>query len=334
MASLGHAPVLSSVSFLCCCCCCCFRGGARVSVHISLRPTHSRPANMPSAFFLSPRPSPNSSCPQLRPSCSSPIRSPAPPPPFCSLPLSLPKGCLLIAFRQDKLRALGLGDGLEWKDLWRPELKGRVSFPDEPRTLLGVVFKEAGLPFDAPEGEGEGKGSRGADWEHLQERLRVLKGQVLTTNSTFYLKSLVAGDAWVAVGWSTDLIPFARVRRHGCTHARGSGRGDMPLFVLVEPLRSFYLCLSVSLKLFLSPLSCSQARSTAVCFPLTPSSLRGLLAVDCEYQPLRAAERDGAVGGFLRAAVPQGHRPTRCVGSRARAPRGDAYPAFTLSLAC
>lgn len=86
-----------------------------------------------------------------------------------------PQGCLLIAFRADKLRALGLGleRGLEWEDLWRPELRGRVAFPDEPRTLLGVTFKAAGLPFDLPQGQRP----QGAEWDALQERLRALRRQ-------------------------------------------------------------------------------------------------------------------------------------------------------------
>lgn len=85
------------------------------------------------------------------------------------------QGCLLIAFRADKLRQLGLGleHGLEWADLWRPELAGRIAFPDEPRTLLGVALKAAGLPFDLPEGQRPS----GAEWERIQGRVAALKRQ-------------------------------------------------------------------------------------------------------------------------------------------------------------
>ncbi|KAK8940670.1 hypothetical protein KSP39_PZI009773 [Platanthera zijinensis] len=56
---------------------------------------------------------------------------------------------------------------MDWDDLWRPELAGKISMVDSPR-------------------------------------------EVRYFDSMHYLKSFEAGDVWVTVGWSSDIIPAAK----------------------------------------------------------------------------------------------------------------------------
>ncbi|CAK9856465.1 unnamed protein product [Sphagnum jensenii] len=63
-------------------------------------------------------------------------------------------GSFLIAYRRDKLKRNGIPPIKDWKDLFRPELAGKVAMVDSPREVVG--------------------------------------------------------DVWVAVGWSSDVFPFAK----------------------------------------------------------------------------------------------------------------------------
>jgi len=86
-----------------------------------------------------------------------------------------------------------------WEDLWRPELRKRLTLPDHPQEVLALVQRvEETQDLQDP---------------NLLDRLRALHDQVLLYTSRDYLPMLRIGDAWAAVGWSEDLWQGHRVDR-------------------------------------------------------------------------------------------------------------------------
>ncbi|MGB7413976.1 MAG: extracellular solute-binding protein [Thermosynechococcaceae cyanobacterium] len=107
-------------------------------------------------------------------------------------------GMTLIAYRPDKFKALGWTP-TDWSDLWRPELKGQFSLPDQAREVIGLTLKTLGQSYNV---------ENPAQIKALAPQLRVLNQQVKFYDSTHYLEPLVMGDTWAAVGWSTDILPL------------------------------------------------------------------------------------------------------------------------------
>ncbi len=109
-------------------------------------------------------------------------------------------GNTIIAYRRDKFKALGwtLQD---WSDLWRTELQGRISLLDEPREVIGLTLKKLGYSYNT---------SDLTQVSTLKSELEALHKQVKFYSSTNYLQSLILGDTWVAVGWSTDILPLLK----------------------------------------------------------------------------------------------------------------------------
>jgi putative spermidine/putrescine transport system substrate-binding protein len=88
-----------------------------------------------------------------------------------------------------------------WSDLWRPELKQRLSLPDDAREVIGLTLKRLGYSYNTPDPEQR---------SGLKAALGQLQRQVKLYSSDDYLKPLLLEDTWVAVGWSTDIIPLLR----------------------------------------------------------------------------------------------------------------------------
>ncbi|MEN9204391.1 MAG: extracellular solute-binding protein [Thermostichales cyanobacterium SZTDM-1c_bins_54] len=84
-----------------------------------------------------------------------------------------------------------------WEDLWRPELRRRLTLPDHPLEVIALGQRVV---------QTEDLGDR-----ELLRRLRQLHGQVLLYTSADYLPMLRIGDSWAAVGWSEDLLQAQRV---------------------------------------------------------------------------------------------------------------------------
>ena len=104
---------------------------------------------------------------------------------------------LMIAYQPEKFKSLGWVPK-DWSDLWRPELKGHLSLPDSPRTVIGLALKKLGQSA------------------HLQDlttvpsltsELQALHQQVKFYSSDAYIQSLSLGDTWVTVGWSNEILP-------------------------------------------------------------------------------------------------------------------------------
>ncbi|XP_021855882.2 uncharacterized protein [Spinacia oleracea] len=115
-------------------------------------------------------------------------------------------GSMVIAYKKSKFDTLGLAPIEDWKDLWRPELAGRISMVDSPREVIGAVLKYMGASYNTSDISKEIPGGITA----VQQNLALLAKQVLLFDSGNYLKAFSIGDAWVAVGWSSDIIPAAR----------------------------------------------------------------------------------------------------------------------------
>ncbi|XP_074283174.1 uncharacterized protein LOC141607718 [Silene latifolia] len=115
-------------------------------------------------------------------------------------------GSMVIAYKKSKFDKLGFAPIEDWKDLWRPELSGRIAMVDSPREIIGVVLKYMGGSYNTNDINQDIPGGVRA----VQQHLAMLTKQVLLFDSANYLKAFSVGDAWVAVGWSSDILPAAK----------------------------------------------------------------------------------------------------------------------------
>lgn len=115
-------------------------------------------------------------------------------------------GCMVIAYKKSTFQRHKLAPIEDWADLWRPELAGRISMVDSPREVIGAVLKYMGASYNTKNIDLQVAGGRSA----VQKNLELLRKQVRLFDSVNYLKAFGVGDVWVAVGWSTDVIPIAK----------------------------------------------------------------------------------------------------------------------------
>ncbi len=113
-------------------------------------------------------------------------------------------GSTVIAYRQDIFEERGLQPPTDWSDLWRPELQGRISLLDQPREVIGLTLKKLGKSYNTEDLAGI---------PGLTQELRRLQAQVKFYSSDAYLQPLLLRDTWVAVGWSTDVMPLVQQGR-------------------------------------------------------------------------------------------------------------------------
>lgn len=105
-------------------------------------------------------------------------------------------GNTVIAYNRDKFKSLGWTPS-DWSDLWRPELRDRISLLNQPREVIGLTLKKLGQSYN----------TENLNIPDLEKQLRALNQQAKLYSSDTYLQPLILGDTWVAVGWSTDLLP-------------------------------------------------------------------------------------------------------------------------------
>ncbi|XP_057415774.1 uncharacterized protein LOC130710498 isoform X2 [Lotus japonicus] len=115
-------------------------------------------------------------------------------------------GCMVIAYKTNKFQKHKLAPIEDWADLWRPDLAGRISMVDSPREVIGAVLKYMGASYNTNDINLEVNGGRDA----VKHNLALLGKQVRLFDSANYLKAFGVGDVWVAVGWSSDVIPVAK----------------------------------------------------------------------------------------------------------------------------
>lgn len=107
-------------------------------------------------------------------------------------------GSTVIAYRKDKLDELGLTI-TDWQDLWDSRLGDRISLLNSPRETIGLTLKKLGHSYNT---------ERLNSIPNLETELLALHQQTKLYSSDRYIEPLIIGDTWVAVGWSTDILPI------------------------------------------------------------------------------------------------------------------------------
>lgn len=106
-------------------------------------------------------------------------------------------GNTVIAYNRNKFKSLGWTP-TDWSDLWREELRDRISLLNQPREVIGLTLKKLGHSYNTENLN---------TVSDLEKKLRALHQQVKFYSSDTYLQPLILGDTWLAVGWSTDVLP-------------------------------------------------------------------------------------------------------------------------------
>lgn len=109
-------------------------------------------------------------------------------------------GTTAIAYRRDKFKVLGWTP-TDWSDLWREELRHRISLLDQPREVIGLTLKKLGKSYNEEDLDKVAS---------LKQELIGLNQQVKFYSSNSYLQPLVLGDTWLAVGWSSDIVSIQK----------------------------------------------------------------------------------------------------------------------------
>jgi len=112
-------------------------------------------------------------------------------------------GTTLIAYREDAFQRLGW-QPTDWPDLWRSELRHRLSLLDQPREVIGLALKSLGYSYNETDLEAI---------SDLRSTLHALHQQVKFYSSDTYLQPLLLGDTWLAVGWSNEVLPLLAYNR-------------------------------------------------------------------------------------------------------------------------
>ncbi|MDF5726405.1 MAG: extracellular solute-binding protein [Rhizonema sp. PD37] len=105
-------------------------------------------------------------------------------------------GSTVIVYRRDKFLQEFNWTPSDWGDLWRKELRDRISLLDQPREVVGLVLKKLGKSYN----------TKNLDIPNLEVELQNLNQQVKFYSSDRYLEPLVTGDTLLAVGWSSDIL--------------------------------------------------------------------------------------------------------------------------------
>lgn len=106
-------------------------------------------------------------------------------------------GSTVIVYNRDKLRRLGWTPK-DWSDLWRDGVQQRISLLNQPREVIGLVLKKLGKSYNTENLD---------QVPDLEKELQTLNRQVKLYSSNNYLEPLIIGDTWLAVGWSSDVLP-------------------------------------------------------------------------------------------------------------------------------
>jgi putative spermidine/putrescine transport system substrate-binding protein len=106
-------------------------------------------------------------------------------------------GTTVILYRRDKFVENNIPLPTDWKDLWNPQLKQRISLLDRSREVIGLTLKKLGSSYNT---------ANLSQTKELKSDLEKLHQQVKFYSSDNYLQPLIMGDTWVAVAWSSDAI--------------------------------------------------------------------------------------------------------------------------------
>ncbi|MDZ7955564.1 extracellular solute-binding protein [Nostoc sp. DedQUE09] len=106
-------------------------------------------------------------------------------------------GSTVIVYNRDKFPKLGWTPK-DWSDLWRDGMQQRISLLNQPREVIGLVLKKLGKSYNTDNLD---------QVPDLEKELQILNQQVKFYSSNNYLEPLIMEDTWLAVGWSSDVLP-------------------------------------------------------------------------------------------------------------------------------
>ncbi|MEH2121620.1 extracellular solute-binding protein [Nostoc sp.] len=106
-------------------------------------------------------------------------------------------GSTVIVYNRDSLQKLGWTP-TDWSDLWKDGIQQRISLLNNPREVIGLVLKKLGKSYNTENLD---------QVPDLEKELQILNQQVKFYSSDNYLEPLIMGDTWLAVGWSSDILP-------------------------------------------------------------------------------------------------------------------------------
>ncbi|MFB2936827.1 extracellular solute-binding protein [Aerosakkonemataceae cyanobacterium BLCC-F154] len=112
-------------------------------------------------------------------------------------------GTTMIAYRKDIFQDRGFAPPQDWDVLWKPELRDRISLLDQPREVIGLTLKKI-------DRQNSYNTQQLDKIPQLKSELKALDRQVKFYSNNTYLQPLILGDTWVAVGWSTDILPLVQ----------------------------------------------------------------------------------------------------------------------------
>ncbi len=90
-------------------------------------------------------------------------------------------GSTVIVYNRNKFQELGWMPK-DWSDLWREEVRSRISLLNQPREVIGLVLKKLGKSYNT-ENLDQVPG--------LEKELRTLNQQVKFYSSNTYLEPLI-----------------------------------------------------------------------------------------------------------------------------------------------
>jgi putative spermidine/putrescine transport system substrate-binding protein len=109
-------------------------------------------------------------------------------------------GMTLMVYNREKFAKLGW-QPQDWRDLWRKELQGKISLLDLPREVIGLTLKKLGYSYNTNDLTAV---------ENLEAELSSLNRQTKFYDDRDYLQPLILEDTWLAVGWSSDILPILK----------------------------------------------------------------------------------------------------------------------------
>jgi putative spermidine/putrescine transport system substrate-binding protein len=107
----------------------------------------------------------------------------------------------VLLYRKDIFADRKLALPTDWADLWRSDLKGRISLLDQPREVIGLTLKKLGESYNT---------ENLATIPDLATTLAQLHHNAKFYSSTHYLEPLTLDQTWLAVASSTDALRVMR----------------------------------------------------------------------------------------------------------------------------
>ncbi|XP_043695509.1 uncharacterized protein LOC122646094 isoform X4 [Telopea speciosissima] len=118
-------------------------------------------------------------------------------------------GSMVIAYKKSKFQKHNLAPIEDWRDLWRPELAGKISMVDSPREVVGAVLKYMGASYNTKDIESQVTGGR----KTVMQNLALLQKQAIPSASRFSTDRIggrVRGPSPLIYQWMEFCLQVAR----------------------------------------------------------------------------------------------------------------------------